>query len=139
MAKSERRKLESKLDKVFSELVRRSRADENGYVECYTCGVKKHWKRGMHAGHFISRRNRAVRWDYRHCRPQCAGCNTFGKLHGPGEPVIFRQKLQGEGVDVEALERLARKGRHWLLPELEEMLHEYDSYLADMPELPAPV
>ena len=98
--KSPRQKLVAKLDATFSRLVRLSFSDRHtGMVACYTCGVVKHWKE-MHCGHFCSRRNRSIRWDHKNCRVQCPGCNTFGRLHGPGEPVIFRQKLQAEGVDV---------------------------------------
>ena len=37
-------KLKKKLDKVFSEYIRRRNADHLGFITCFTCGVKRHWK-----------------------------------------------------------------------------------------------
>ena len=44
-------KLKKKLDKIFSEFIRRRNADHLGRVKCFTCGVEKHWKE-QQAGHF---------------------------------------------------------------------------------------
>ena len=33
-----------KLDKIFSEYIRKRDADENGYVKCCTCPTVEHWK-----------------------------------------------------------------------------------------------
>ena len=129
--RSERKRLEDKLDKVFSELVRRSRADSGGFVECYTCGTTRHWKQ-MHAGHYISRRNKTTRWDSNNARPQCPGCNRFGTVNGPGESVIFGRRLRAEGVDVDALEALGRQVADWTVDSLEDLLHELRGYLDDL-------
>lgn len=119
------------MDAVFSRLVRLSRADATGYVQCYTCDTVRHWKE-LQAGHYLSRRHHATRWHVNNVRPQCVGCNKYGRLHGPGESVIFRRQLIAEGVDVDELEQLARTVRQWSEDELEELLHEYRSYLTDL-------
>ena len=68
--------LEKKLDRYFSTVARRSRADEGGTVQCVTCGVLKHWKE-TDAGHFIKRQYRSVRWTLTNVHPQCFRCNHF--------------------------------------------------------------
>jgi len=93
LRKPKRKTLIKKLDKVFSEYIRRKYADKNGIVSCYTCGKKKYWKgEGMQNGHFISRRSRILRWDERNCRSQCYSCNVMRY----GESYIFGVKLNEE-------------------------------------------
>jgi len=93
LRKPKRKTLIKKLDKVFSEYIRRKYADKNGIVSCYTCGKKKYWKgEGMQNGHFISRRSRILRWDERNCRSQCYSCNVMRY----GESYIFGVKLNQE-------------------------------------------
>lgn len=80
--------------KAFS-LYIRTDAIRNGLVECYTCGVKKDVKQ-MQAGHGIGGRNNAVLFLEEVVRPQCAGCNVFGR----GQYKIFTRKLIDElGLD----------------------------------------
>lgn len=71
-----RKSLITKLDKVFSEYIRKRKADHNGVCVCYTCGKKDHWK-GMQCGHFVSRKHYSTRWDETNCQVQCSGCNVF--------------------------------------------------------------
>mgnify|MGYP003647985741 CR=1 FL=1 len=68
-------KLKKELDKWFS-LYIRLRSSENGLVQCFTCGVVKHYKSGMQCGHFQSRRFMATRYDERN-QIQCIKCNMF--------------------------------------------------------------
>ena len=79
------------LDRVFSIYIRKSYANDQGYVSCYTCGIVRQWKE-VDNGHFISRANMATRWSENNCRPQCKGCN------GPrgGEIAYYAQRLQKE-------------------------------------------
>lgn len=129
--RSDRRKIEDKLDKIFSELVRRSRADSGGFVACYTCATVKHWKQ-MHAGHYLSRRNKTTRWHHDNARPQCPGCNRFGTVNGPGESVIFGRRLRAEGVDVDSLEQLGRQVADHTEDDLETLLDDLRDCLADL-------
>ena len=93
MRKPKRKTLIKKLDKIFSEYIRRKYADKKGIVSCYTCGEKAYWKgEGMQNGHFISRRSRILRWDERNCRIQCYSCNVMRY----GESYIFGVKLNQE-------------------------------------------
>ena len=91
--------LVKKLDKVFSLWVRMKDADHRGYVNCYTCGVTKHWKE-VDAGHFQSRGKYASRWldwsgESVNVKCQCKRCNGFRG----GEQYIFAQHLDLEYGD----------------------------------------
>ena len=46
--------------KLMQELVRLKAADDNGYVECCTCGVVRLWNDRMHGAHFIGRKKLAT-------------------------------------------------------------------------------
>ena len=65
-----RKKLIARLDKVFSQWVRSKDADHRGFVQCFTCGVFKHWKT-VDAGHFQSRAKFSTRWDEMNVKCQC--------------------------------------------------------------------
>jgi hypothetical protein len=82
------RELEQKLDRVFSEDVRLSHADNSGVARCITCGKADFW-RNMHCGHYITRKVKATRFDEMNCRPQCASCNTYHE----GRHYRFRREL----------------------------------------------
>lgn len=71
-------KLKTEKDKCwkkFSLWIRMKYADENGMVECVTCGVVKHFKE-MQAGHFLSGRSNGILLDPRCVHPQCYSCNV---------------------------------------------------------------
>src|ERR1035441_6586744 len=77
-----------KLDKVFSEYIRRRNADKNGMTNCYTCGVMKHWKE-LQCGHFAPRQYTSLRYDERNCQTQCYACNMLYN----GQPSAFAEHL----------------------------------------------
>ena len=57
--------------------------------ECYTCRAKG---KVLQCGHFISRLYLATRWEEDNTRPQCVGCNIWGK----GKPLDFEERLKEE-------------------------------------------
>ena len=65
-----------KADREFSKYIRGSYADANGYVRCFTCGVRKPIAE-MHCGHFQPRSREVTRWDENNARPQCPSCNLY--------------------------------------------------------------
>ena len=71
-----RKKLIIKLDNIFSKYIRLRDADKYGYCRCVTCGERLHWKK-IQAGHFISRKYYATRWDEENVNAQCVACNVF--------------------------------------------------------------
>ena len=93
-------KLKKELDKWFSLYIRLRDATDEGLVQCFTCGVVKHYKSGMQCGHFQSRRYLPTRFDEINCQPQCVSCNMFKQ----GEQYKFALNLDakyGEGTSEE--------------------------------------
>ena len=77
-------KLKMELDRLFSIYIRKI------YPKvCYTCGKQAE---RLQCGHYISRQYLATRWSIENCRPQCWGCNGYGK----GQPLIFEENLKKE-------------------------------------------
>ena len=74
--------------KACSEYVRKSAADRDGIVECYTCGKRAHWKK-MQAGHAVPGRGNAVLCELDALRVQCYSCNICKH----GEHHVFLPKL----------------------------------------------
>ena len=90
-------KLKKELDNIFSLFIRLRNADSSGIISCFTCGCKKHYKSGMHCGHFQSRKFLCTRFSETNCQNQCAGCNIFKY----GEQYKFAVELDlkyGEGT-----------------------------------------
>lgn len=104
--KSERKRLEARLDKLVRDYVR-----ERDKWICYTCG-----KPGDEAGHFNRRGRRSTRWDLRNVHCQCFNCN--GPLKG-NKP-IYRAKLIKEyGSEVVTeLEQLGYETAHFTIDDL---------------------
>ena len=95
--------LRTKLDRVFSEWVRRRTADEGGTVRCVACGGLFHWTE-VDAGHFIGRKCTHTRYDPRNVNPECRYCNRFSTDHLIGY-TLWMQKTYGNEV-VEELQAL---------------------------------
>jgi hypothetical protein len=74
--------------KAFSLYIRTKYAGEEGLAICYTCGKVDHWKK-LQAGHGIAGRNNAVLFQEDIVKPQCVGCNVYGR----GKTAIFTRKL----------------------------------------------
>ena len=74
--------LRAKTLKAFQLLRRLEEADDNGYCECVTCGVIKHYTE-VHGGHWLPKgKSSYFSLDKRNVWPQCVGCNLFGMKHG---------------------------------------------------------
>ena len=71
-------KLKKKLDKVFSEYIRKRDSDYKGNCKCISCNKEYPAFGGStHAGHLFSRRYLSIRYDERNVNSQCSYCNTF--------------------------------------------------------------
>lgn len=82
MKKLSRKKLVSKLDKIFSEYIR----NRDGI--CVQCGSINN----LTCGHLFSRINYSTRWDEENCWCQCCGCN----LRHEHEFEPFRRFVEGK-------------------------------------------
>ena len=90
----------------------------NEMSECVTCGKQDHWKK-QQAGHFISRKHYATRWDEDNVQVQCSGCNVFRY----GEQYLFSKYL---GTDLsEQLLVKSRKIQKFTDNELLDMIDLY--------------
>ncbi len=87
MKKPTRKSLVEKLDKIFSQYIRRRYAINN-ISECFTCGVKNDYKK-QRAGHFASRRHYSTRWNEYNVQVQCYSCNICNQ----GMQFEFGKKL----------------------------------------------
>jgi hypothetical protein len=58
----------------------------------------------IHAGHFMSRRHLATRWDEKNVNSQCAGCNTFRGGEQYRQSIGIDRKW-GEGTSAELEQR----------------------------------
>jgi hypothetical protein len=67
---------DDKLWKVYSVYIRLRDADKNGMIRCITSGRMVHWK-DADAGHFISRRHMATKYDERNVNAQSRHDNRF--------------------------------------------------------------
>ena len=114
--------LVEKLDRVFSQYVRKSASDDTQMSLCYTCGVGLHWKK-LQCGHFMSRKHMATRWSLRNCRPQCSGCN---EVKG-GNLEVYAERLKLEYGDqiLLSLANLAASTKKFSKQELQEKIDYY--------------
>ena len=119
-----RKREKKKLDDALSKYVRKSNADENGFISCFTCGAKKDWKYETDCGHFQSRSKHSTRWLYEpenglvNVMPQCKRCNMRG-----GEQYIFSKRLDevfGKGT-AEKIEIMSNTTRKFSTQEIIEM------------------
>lgn len=97
--------LREQLDRVFSVYIRLYYADWSGFVECYTCTTRLHWKNAQ-CGHFIRRGHSSVRFHKDNARPQCQSCNE----HRGGMERVFEERLRIDLGD-EVVDDLIRLGR----------------------------
>lgn len=128
---SKRSILEAKAWRLMSRCIRLEAANNQGVVECYTCGARKHWKQ-TDAGHWQSRANKPTKFWLENIRPQCKQCNKWGhptQERKAGEPKEFERRLTLEGVDTEFIKERAKRGPTPTIPDLEDLIEELHSKL----------
>ena len=120
--------LKKELDKLFSQYIRHSYADDYGNVECYTCGVVKPIKQ-MQNGHMQSRKHTSTRWHLNNCRPQCVKCNIYSE----GEKIRFYRRLCSEigEEEVEEIIQLSYKTEKYSKPDLIYLIDYYKQKLKE--------
>jgi len=120
------RELIKTLDRIFSEYVRFSAANDDDNCRCITCGKWFHWK-NIHCGHFISRKEHATRYDEINCNPQCCHCNTFKQGNWLAyEASLIRRYGKNE---IERLKEKALAGGKLTKDLLIEMIRKYQEKL----------
>lgn len=91
-------------DRVFSLWVRLSRATEDGYGTCYTCGHQAHYKK-LQAGHYVSRYVKQLRYEVDNVKIQCPMCNIWKR----GDLLTFRENLVRDLGEPRVLELEAKR------------------------------
>lgn len=115
------KKLVKKLDKVFSEYIRK-RDSKDGYFKCCSCGKLKPYQQAD-AGHFINRRWMATRWREDNVYSQCRSCNRFDEGNAVGY-TLFMIKKHGQ-QHVEYLQALKQETMLYSDFDLEMMIRDY--------------
>lgn len=88
LLEKDRKKLEAKLDKLFSQYIRLSYSDNKWVCSCISCGVRLHYK-NMHNAHYIPRACRMYRRSEDNCRPACPSCNTYREGYHYAQYTIY--------------------------------------------------
>lgn len=112
-------------------LARLSAADDNGYVQCVSCGVVKHYKDGMQGGHYIPKGSSSF-WalEISNVHPQCIGCNIFGMKSGAAaqEYTMWMQDMYGKNFVEEMLQN-RRNPIKYYKKDYEEMYKEWSELI----------
>ena len=127
--------LKKKADRVFSEYVRLRDSKDIGGSRigvCITCKgqIGANGQRAGQAGHFISRRFLATRWDEKNVHLQCAKCNMWGA----GEQYLYSievDKMYGSGT-AEQLYRLANSPYKLTVEDLRCLISKYEALVKDI-------
>ena len=111
-------KLKKKARPIFNKYIRLRDSDEHGYISCYTCGKKVHYKEA-NAGHF----KHGLDFIEDNQRSQCVHCNMYngGKLD------IYSLKLIDElgRKRVDELALLKVKGQKLSRLDVEAIIETY--------------
>ena len=112
----------TKLDKAFSEYIRKRDANEYGMIHCITCGAYIRWQ-DSDCGHFVRRGKDSVRFDERNSHAQCKKCNRdlYGNIRLYRKQMILKYGLEV----VEQLERDANDHAHFAQFEIDELTRHY--------------
>jgi hypothetical protein len=119
------KKLKVEVWDLFSEWVRRSASDEDGYCGCVSCGKIDHWK-NMQAGHFIHGTSFLIP---ELVHPQCPHCNGF--LHGNLIPYKEWMIKEYGQKTLDKLEYLAKQKHKYTVFELNQFKKLYQGKLRE--------
>ena len=116
--KTERQKMMDKIRPWFSRFIRIRDCDEWGMCICITCGTRKHWKDGIHSGHFVH----GLHFVEENEHAQCGGCNTYCAV---GDKYALWMVQEYGRALTESLYRLKSNQKKHTIEELEEILKIY--------------
>ena len=108
--KTPRKKLEDKLDKIFSLIIRLK-------GHCVRCGKSE----GIQCSHIHSRSKMSVRWDLYNAFCLCAGCHLYWWHKHPIEAGKFTLSILGQS-EFDKLYDRAMFTKKWTVEEMQEHL-----------------
>lgn len=82
-------------DEIYSKWLRRSSADKDGFVTCFTCDSRLRWQAAQ-CGHYIKRGHLYFRFDHRNTKIQDEECNVFKGGNYPE----FTKRLEAESPGI---------------------------------------
>ncbi|HDY66584.1 MAG TPA: recombinase [Candidatus Scalindua sp.] len=118
----------SSCDEWWSLYIRARDCDESGMGRCCSCSKGVFWK-DADAGHFISRRHRATRYNEKNVHLQCRACNRFDDGN-PAGYALFLMRVYGnddyydERVIID-LRVLSRGSTRWTQFEINSMRDDF--------------
>ena len=106
--------LKKKAWKLLSILVRTAELDSKGRAKCFTCGIKKPWKK-LYAGHFVQGRRPSILFIEKIIRVQCVGCNRFrhGNLNRFTAAMLREHGLENVLYWFDLAERKVERNPEW--------------------------
>jgi len=118
---SQYQKTVKELDRAFSLYIRHRDSTEHGCV-CFTCGSVGYLEE-MHAGHFISRKWLALRWDEKNVHAQCYTCNVTknGNMKKYTERLV---EMFGSEIIKYLFDRKSLVATH-SVPEMKDLIRKY--------------
>ena len=122
-------KLKKELDKWFSLYIRLRDSTNEGFCQCFTSGRLYHYTK-IHAGHFVSRRHLATRWNEYNVQCQSVADNLFGQ----GEQFKFGLNLDakyGDGTAQE-LQELSRQSIKMTRADYEDKISYYKEIVKNL-------
>lgn len=130
MKKPTIKSLVKKADDAFQTMIR-----YRDNFKCITCGRQFPFgeRASLHAGHFVGRGHKSVRWDEKNVNAQCAYCNFQQSLGNVFVIHAYENALEskyGSGT----VESLIRKGKQTFKPTrefLEEIIKTSNEFVAE--------
>ena len=123
--KPKRKTLINKLDRIFSEYIRKRDANKQGFVKCITSGKKYHYTE-VDAGHFISRKEMSTRWNEDNVWAQSRFENRFRY----GNLWIYGQALEKKKKGLpKHLYKLSKETVKYSIADLQELIDKYKKKL----------
>lgn len=109
-------------------MARIAAADNNGFAQCVSCGVRKHYKE-MDGGHFLPK-GKSSYWalEKENVHPQCKACNNWGMKYGSAAQsyTIWMEEYYGREF-VELMIRDQKKVRKIYAQDYRDMLKEWSA------------
>jgi len=84
------------LDNVFSQFIRLSQTDNNGYGKCISCNKIKSYS-DLDCGHYVNRKHMSLRYSEINSNIQCISCNRFDEGNSIGYTLGLTKKY-GTGI-----------------------------------------
>ena len=123
--KISRKGLINKLDRIFSEYIRKKNADNKGFVTCITSKKKYHYSE-VDAGHFISRKQMSTRWHEDNVWPQ----SRFDNRYRYGKQYEYSLALEKKKKGLpKHLYNLSKETVKYSISDLKEMVEKYKNLL----------